>query len=118
MTTLNCSQCKATLNCQADNINACWCSELPNILPLDEAATECLCRDCTIKKKNSFLSKLYQQPLEQQLAFAKPYFTQGNLIENLDYTMQNNYMVFSRWFFLKRGHCCSNGCTHCPYSDS
>ncbi|MEC8140085.1 MAG: DUF5522 domain-containing protein, partial [Pseudomonadota bacterium] len=39
-------------------------------------------------------------------------------IENLDYTMQNNYMVFSRWFFLKRGHCCSNGCTHCPYSDS
>ena len=101
MTILSCSQCNATLTCRADDINACWCNELPAILPLDDAATSCLCRDCTIKKINLFLSTLYEQPLAQQLAFAKPFSHHGNLIENLDYTMQNNYMVFSRWFFLK-----------------
>jgi hypothetical protein len=23
--------------------------------------------------------------------------------------------VFTRSFHLKRGHCCGNGCKHCPY---
>lgn len=118
MTILNCSQCKASLSCQADNINQCWCNELPAILPLNEAATACLCRNCTITKINAFLAKLYQQPLEQQLCFAKSFSESKNLIEEIDYTVENNNMVFSRWFFLKRGYCCSNGCRHCPYSNN
>ena len=116
MTNLTCSHCGASLTCRADDINACWCNELPAILPINNA-TSCLCRECTIKQINIFLSKLYEQPLAEQIAFAKPFYQHGNLIENLDYTLENNYMVFSRWFFLKRGKCCTNGCTHCPFND-
>ncbi|HEX7674193.1 MAG TPA: DUF5522 domain-containing protein [Bdellovibrio sp.] len=25
------------------------------------------------------------------------------------------YMVFTRMFHLKRGHCCNSGCRHCPW---
>ncbi|MGO2167374.1 DUF5522 domain-containing protein [Pseudoalteromonas sp.] len=24
-------------------------------------------------------------------------------------------MVFTRWFFLKRGKCCQNNCKNCPF---
>ncbi len=36
MKTITYSLCKATIHCQADKINACWCNELPNILLPDE----------------------------------------------------------------------------------
>jgi hypothetical protein len=115
MTILTCSQCQTTLTCDVDNINACWCNELPAILPVDSSTTSCLCRDCTLTKINMFLNNLYQHPLKEQLAFAKPFQTNAHLIERLDYEMQNSYMVFSRWYFLKRGTCCKNNCRHCPY---
>lgn len=117
MTILSCSQCQATLNCNADNIKACWCNELPTILPLESTATSCLCRDCTLNKINQFLNNLYKLPLKKQLAFAKPFYTNANLIEHLDYEMQNSYMVFTRWFFLKRGTCCKNSCKNCPFTN-
>lgn len=116
MTTLACSNCQASLVCNVDNITTCWCNELPAILPLAEVTTSCLCRDCTLDKINQFLNSLYQQPLKKQLTFAKPFYNNNaNLIEHLDYEMQNNYMVFTRWFFLKRGRCCKNNCKNCPY---
>ncbi len=118
MTILACSQCQATLNCNVDDINACWCNELPAILPLDSTTTSCLCRDCTLTKINLFLNALYQQPLKNQLSFAASFSSHNPLIENLDYTMQNNYMVFSRWFFLKRGTCCKNNCKNCPFKNT
>ncbi|MGO2010646.1 MAG: DUF5522 domain-containing protein [Pseudoalteromonas sp.] len=115
MTILTCSQCQVILSCNADNITACWCNELPAILPPDNKATRCLCRGCALDKINQFLNNLYQQPLKQQLAFARPFCNNENLIENLDYEMQNNMMVFTRWFFLKRGKCCQNNCKNCPF---
>lgn len=118
MTILACSQCHTTLSCNVKDINACWCNELPAILPLDNTTTSCLCQNCTLAKMNQFLSTLYQRPLKEQLAFAKPFHGNDNLIENLDYEMQNGYMVFSRWFFLKRGKCCKNNCKNCPYRNS
>ncbi|MBB1366937.1 hypothetical protein H5154_11160 [Pseudoalteromonas sp. SR44-5] len=117
MTTLACSQCKASLTCNVDDIDTCWCNELPAILPLDNTTTSCLCRVCTLAKINQFLSTLYLRPLKEQLTFAKSFQTNANLIEHLDYEMQNNYMVFSRWFFLKRGKCCKNNCKNCPYKN-
>lgn len=115
MTTLACSQCQTTLTCNVDNINACWCNQLPAILPLDDSTTSCLCKECTLAKIKLFLTTLYEQPLKEQLIFAKRFHSNANLIENLDYEMQNGYMVFSRWFFLKRGKCCKNNCKNCPY---
>ncbi|MBB1385020.1 hypothetical protein H5119_05575 [Pseudoalteromonas sp. SG45-5] len=115
MTQLNCTQCNTALTCNVDNISACWCNELPAILPLDTTATSCLCRKCTLSKINAFLEDVYTQPIKIQIDFAKQFRGSSNLIEGLDYTMQNGYMVFSKWFFLKRGSCCKNGCKNCPY---
>lgn len=115
MTQLNCTQCHTTLTCNVDNISACWCNELPAILPLDTNATSCLCRKCTLNKLSTFLEDIYKQPIKSQIGFAKQFRGSDNLIEGLDYTMQNGYMVFSKWFFLKRGSCCKNGCKNCPY---
>lgn len=32
-----------------------------------------------------------------------------------DYYLENGLMVFTEAYHLKRGHCCKNGCRHCPY---
>ena len=40
-----CSRCKTPMSCEPEK--ACWCAELPNILPLPDDETEgCLCHDC------------------------------------------------------------------------
>ncbi len=28
---------------------------------------------------------------------------------------ENGFCVFTEHFLMKRGHCCGNGCRHCPY---
>jgi len=116
MTQLNCTHCNNMLTCNVDNISACWCNELPSILPLDTTTTSCLCRSCTLDKINAYLENIYTQPIKIQIDFAKQFRGNDNLIDGLDYTMQSGYMVFSKWFFLKRGSCCKNGCKNCPYS--
>jgi hypothetical protein len=38
------------------------------------------------------------------------------LIEAEDYYFDElGRTVFTATFLLKRGHCCGNGCRHCPY---
>ncbi len=38
------------------------------------------------------------------------------LIPNIDYYINSNGdLVFTEKYHLKRGHCCSSGCLHCPY---
>ncbi|MBV7528925.1 DUF5522 domain-containing protein [Chitinophaga sp. sic0106] len=40
-----------------------------------------------------------------------------SLIEKVDfYYNEQGYMVFTAKFHLDRGHCCGNGCKHCPYN--
>ncbi|WP_244200156.1 DUF5522 domain-containing protein [Flavobacterium limicola] len=46
---------------------------------------------------------------------AKDLLKATNLIEGIDYYLENGNYVFKAWFHLKRGHCCNNGCRHCPY---
>jgi hypothetical protein len=31
------------------------------------------------------------------------------------YFDESGLMVFTEAYHLKRGHCCKNGCRHCPY---
>jgi hypothetical protein len=31
------------------------------------------------------------------------------------YFTDDGLMVFTEKYHLKRGHCCKNGCRHCPY---
>lgn len=38
------------------------------------------------------------------------------MIEGEDfYFNENGLMVLTEKYHLKRGHCCGNGCKHCPY---
>ena len=36
-------------------------------------------------------------------------------IENVDYYMEGERVIFTALFHIKRGQCCGNGCRHCPY---
>lgn len=42
-----------------------------------------------------------------------------NLTEGIDYYIdeQGRY-VFTAKYLRERGHCCKNGCRHCPYNDA
>jgi Family of unknown function (DUF5522) len=38
------------------------------------------------------------------------------LTEGIDYYYnEQGYMVLTERFHLERGHCCGNGCLHCPF---
>jgi hypothetical protein len=37
------------------------------------------------------------------------------LVEGLDYYMENGFVVFTADYLRKRGFCCRSGCRHCPY---
>lgn len=38
-----------------------------------------------------------------------------NLVENVDYYIENGLYVFTEKYHKERGHCCKSGCRHCPY---
>lgn len=43
-------------------------------------------------------------------------FSKINKFEEDDfYYTDEGYRVFTEKYLLKRGHCCQNGCRHCPY---
>ncbi len=37
------------------------------------------------------------------------------LVEGIDYYIENTFFVFTAWHHLRRGYCCKSGCRHCPY---
>jgi len=37
------------------------------------------------------------------------------LIKNIDYYEDNDRIIFTHLFHIKRGQCCGNGCRHCPF---
>ncbi len=41
--------------------------------------------------------------------------TERELIEGIDYYLENGLMVFTEYYLRERGYCCTSGCRHCPY---
>jgi len=37
------------------------------------------------------------------------------LIEGVDYYVENGLFVFTAQYLKERGYCCTSGCRHCPY---
>jgi hypothetical protein len=37
------------------------------------------------------------------------------LVEGIDYYMENGFLVFTAIYLQRRGYCCQSGCRHCPY---
>ena len=41
--------------------------------------------------------------------------TDRELIEGIDYYIENGLYVFTAQYLNNRGYCCMSGCRHCPY---
>ena len=37
------------------------------------------------------------------------------LIEGIDFYLENGLVVFTSQYLRDRGYCCTSGCRHCPY---
>jgi len=111
-----CPKCSTKLTCHSDLNSACWCADFPKIMPMDHTEG-CLCPDCLkqeiIKTINHYVATYSTKEL---VALAKKYDeTRTNQIEGIDYTIENGMLVFSKWYHIRRGHCCGNGCVNCAY---
>lgn len=113
-----CPICGSQFICGSQTENeACWCSDYPHILPLD-ITRDCLCPACLKAKIKEKIAEYLQTitPENAHDSIAPNYATSGALIEGIDYEInQDGKFVLSAWYLLKRGYCCENGCTNCPY---
>jgi uncharacterized protein DUF5522 len=37
------------------------------------------------------------------------------LVEGIDYYVENGFVVFTAHYLRNRSYCCESGCRHCPY---
>lgn len=107
-----CEKCNTSFSCFNE---ACWCSELPAIMPLDENR-DCLCSSClkeeVIDKIQDYLKNLSPAIIDSIKALGTP----NKLIQGIDYTInEKGLFVFSSWYHLRKGNCCNNNCINCPY---
>lgn len=113
-----CSICGNSFACGFDDREkACWCTDLPPIMPMDPTV-DCRCPTC--------LRAIVKEKIGEYVATINPKSAPGNLakdlpkseklVEGIDYYINEagNY-VFTAWYHLRRGYCCQNGCKHCPY---
>ncbi|RTY68338.1 hypothetical protein EKM05_13935 [Flavobacterium sp. GSP27] len=113
----NCSSCTKPFNCGDDfQGNSCWCADFPPVFsPLD--GVDCLCPSCFATacsiKIEEYVGTITPETAKGNKAATLPKTDQ--LIEGIDYYIAQGNYVFKAWFHLKRGHCCTNGCRHCPY---
>jgi hypothetical protein len=112
-----CSSCEESFGCTNTKENGkCWCDAFPPIFE-PNSAVDCLCSSClkvaTIQKINKYTASL--SPEQALTNKAKDLPKTKELIEGIDYTIENGLYVFSAWFHLKRGSCCGNNCRNCPY---
>jgi hypothetical protein len=42
---------------------------------------------------------------------------EAELLEGIDYYLEDGLLVFTAAFLRKRGYCCESGCRHCPYQN-
>jgi hypothetical protein len=113
-TTQPCSECGTLFSCGC-GVGACWCYDYPAILPVD-FARGCRCAQCLAKAIGRKIGeRLAGLPVGEALELARQQPPTGRLLDHIDYTLEKGNYVYSRWYLLKRGTCCGNGCRNCPY---
>jgi hypothetical protein len=112
----NCSVCNTSFSCSSSGTDFfCWCGQYPAII-FPEPGQDCFCPECLKKIINDKINHLIKtQTTEELLEMASKHSGKEELIEGIDYYMEKGLWVFTAWYHLKRGHCCNNGCRHCPY---
>ncbi|MGB4497941.1 MAG: DUF5522 domain-containing protein [Methylococcaceae bacterium] len=111
----SCPLCGNLFSCSS--VNTCWCMNYPAIISIDDNQTECFCETCLSKIiQEKIIQTLNSLNLQESISVAKNYQNYEKLIEGIDYFVEQGSYVFTKWYHLKRGICCQNGCRHCPYS--
>jgi len=110
-----CPECRMTFTCGQQE-GACWCNIFPAIMPMDEQQG-CLCPGCLKKMIKNKIEAFTVEPLTpQKMKRIRDLRLSDELIEDIDYyTDKQGIMVFTRWYHLRRGYCCKNGCRYCLY---
>ena len=113
-----CAVCGQQFLCGLGSGNkTCWCCDYPPIMPLD-FSQNCRCPACLKEIVKEKIAEYLQNitPDNASTAIAKNYVTSSQPIEGIDYYLnEDGQFVLTAWYLLKRGYCCENGCTHCPY---
>jgi len=114
--TKSCHRCGGSFTCGvAQQKGACWCHVYPAVLQPDNQQ-DCYCEDCLgsviSTRINTFIDAT---PLQNALEVAHDFRGNDTLLKDIDYTVEQGNYVFSRWYHLKRGACCGNGCKNCPF---
>ena len=114
MSIKHCSECNQSFDCQSGTGN-CWCMSFPPIMsPTIEQ--DCLCPSCLGGAINNKIDALVKEVgMESFQKLADPYRAQAKLVKNVDFTIEDELYVFSKWYLIKQGKCCKNGCKNCPY---
>lgn len=88
------------------------------IMPL-EPGMGCLCRGCLTEVVAQKINEYTEQLTKEKRKIIAGLGQVETPAEGVDYYMNDagNY-VFTAWYHLRRGTCCSNGCLHCPYKKS
>ena len=113
--TKKCTNCESDFTCTADT--HCWCLHYPAIKWASPKAN-CYCSDCLLeamaKEINDYTPSIDEITKQAIAALGVPQTTQ----EGIDYIInKKGLFVWTRWYLLRRGKCCSNGCKNCPYQD-
>lgn len=110
----NCHNCNQSFQCNLQCDSHCWCADYPAVSYFD-GVESCFCHRClTTHIANQLENFIELNSTNDIIKFAKQ-FKVKDLIENIDYTVNKGNIVFTKWFHLKRGYCCKNGCTNCPF---
>jgi hypothetical protein len=109
----SCSICGEGFGCGAKNgawnneglsAGACWCEALPQVEIVE--GNDCYCPKCLARVVD-------EQKQEPSTSNATP-----QLVEDVDYYLEGDALVFTASYHLRRGYCCESGCRHCPYGET
>ena len=97
--------------------DSCWCYAKPRI-SLDIEKKDCLCPKCLEDEMAQIInisSDTIPEDIKKQILKSSN-GVDGTLTEGVDFSYdEQGMMVLSKWYLLKRGYCCNNGCLNCPY---
>lgn len=108
-----CAKCNNDFKC--NNESNCWCSHYP-VLEALESEMGCYCPNCLEKRladqfnKQAIITKEDKYKISQLGIPETP-------IEGVDFIInESGLYTFTKWYLLRRGYCCENGCQNCPYN--
>jgi hypothetical protein len=113
----NCSNCDKKFSCNASSEKLCWCNKYPAVLEHSDGKN-CLCDKClhlATKCKVEEIAKNFTADQALHKNWIKDLPKSKNVIEGIDYYVERELYVFTKWHHLKRGYCCNNNCRHCGY---